>query len=380
VWFSWRPDVPVAAFGVAAVAGAYQALSLYASVRHWMSPDPPEPPVLPPVSILKPVRGVDPGFREAIQSHAEQDYPEFEILFGVRSLDDPAVPEIRKLMAAFPRVPIRLIECNTVMPNAKAGTLADLTLAARHEVLLVNDSDILVPARYLRRVVSTLAQPEIGLVTCIYAAAARSLPGWWEALGICTDFAPSILVARVLGVREFGMGSTLCFRREDLERIGGFNAIGDYLADDFQLAKRISQAGRRSVVARIPVVTHVNDDTWRGVWSHQVRWARTIRVSKGGGYLGLPVTHAGLWALLLALAGHWSLGAVLYAIRILAGVAPAVLVLGQRNMVAAAPLIPLWDLWAFAVWVTGVAGSTVVWRGKRIRLLRDGRLGEDCGS
>jgi ceramide glucosyltransferase len=203
------------------------------------------------------------------------------------------------------------------------------------------------------------------------------VPGWWEAFGVCTDFAPSVLVARVVGVREFGMGSTLCFRRAELEKIGGFAAVGNYLADDYQLARRITRSGLRTEVARIPVVTHVNDDTWRGVWRHQVRWARTIRVSRGGGYLGLPVTHAGLWALLLALAGYWALAALLYSIRILAGIATAVLVLGRRNFLGAAPLIPFWDLWAFAVWVAGVFGRTVVWRGSYIRLLPDGRLSDN---
>lgn len=366
--------MPLASYAAAAVCGAYQALSLYAAARHWLSRDPPAPPDLPPVSLLKPVRGIDPEFRQSIRSHAAQEYPEFEILFGVRSWDDPAVPEVRKLMEEFPRIPIRLVECRTVMKNGKAGTLADLAREARHPVLLVTDSDILVPPGYLRRVVSALARPGTGLVTCLYSAVAGSLPGWWEALGICTDFAPSVLVARVVGVREFGMGSTLCFRRDDLEKIGGFAAIGDYLADDYQLAKRITQNGLRAVVARVTVLTHVNDAAWSGVWSHQVRWARTIRVSKGRGYLGLPVTHAGLWALLLAFAGHWPLAAAVCALRILAGLATAVLVLGERRMLAAAPLIPLWDLWAFAVWAAGLAGGSVIWRGQRIRLLPDGRL------
>jgi ceramide glucosyltransferase len=188
-----------------------------------------------------------------------------------------------------------------------------------------------------------------------------------------------VLVARVVGVREFGMGSTLCFRRDDLEKIGGFAAIGDYLADDYQLAKRITQTGLRAVVAGVTVLTHVNDAAWSGVWSHQVRWARTIRVSKGRGYLGLPVTHAGLGALLLAFAGHWPLAAAVCALRILAGLATAVLVLGERRMLAAAPLIPLWDLWAFAVWAAGLAGGSVMWRGQRIRLLPDGRLSGSRG-
>jgi len=359
---------------IGAVASAYQLLSLAAAIRHLLSREPAEPTSLPAVSILKPIHGLDPAFLDAIRSHAVQDYPEFEVLFGVRALDDPAVPEIRRLIEEFPALRIRLIECPTSTPNAKAGVLMDLAAEARHPVLLVNDSDIRVPQGYLRRVVAALDEPGVGLVTCIYTARADSLPGKWEALGISTDFAPSILVARLIGVREFGMGSTLCFRVAQLREIGGFAAIADYLADDYQLAKRITQSGYRAVVSKVPVTTHVGDDTWVGVWRHQVRWARTIRVSKGGGYVGLPVTHAGLWALLAAAAGQWWLAGVLCLARIASGLATGVLVLKNRAMLLWAPLIPLWDLWAFAVWAAGLAGDTVLWRGRKIKLMSSGRI------
>jgi ceramide glucosyltransferase len=260
------------------------------------------------------------------------------------------------------------------MPNAKVGVLMDLEAQASHPVLLVNDSDIRVPQRYLLHVAAELEEKGVGLVTCLYRANAGTLPGWWEALGISTDFAASVLVARTVGVREFGMGSTLCFRRLHLQQIGGFAAIADYLADDYQLARRITFLGYRCVVSGVPVVTHIGDDTWQGVWRHQVRWARTIRVSKGGGYLGLPVTHAGLWALALGGFGFWGLAGVLVLLRILSGLAAAVLVLGNRRLLLAAPLIPVWDLWAFAVWLAGIGGRAVVWRGQKIRLTPDGRI------
>jgi ceramide glucosyltransferase len=370
----WRPDVSIVALLIAGIAGAYQVLAIAAAVRHLLTRKPSQPKHLPPISILKPIRGLDPSFREAIRSHAAQDYPQFEILFGVLSLDDPAVPEIRRLIADFPAVAIRLLECTTSTPNAKVGVMMELAAAARHPVLLVNDSDIRVPQGYLRGVWADLNVPGTGLVTCLYTAEATSLPGHWEALGISTDFAPSILVARVVGVREFGMGSTLCFRREHLEQIGSFAVIADYLADDYQLAKRITELGLTTTVSQIPVTTHVGDDTWAGVWRHQVRWARTIRVSKGGGYLGLPVTHAGLWALLLAAMGAWWPAAILWALRILAGLATGVLVLGNWRLLGWTPIIPLWDPWAFAVWLAGLSGDTVTWRGRRIRLTPDGRI------
>lgn len=359
---------------MAAVAAAYQLLSVAAALLHLATSEPAPRQPLPAISILKPIHGLDPAFREAIRSYAAQDYPEFEILFGVKTLDDPAASEIRRLTADFPALPIRLLECGTRTPNAKVGVLMDLAREARHPVLLVSDSDIHAPQGYLRRVAAALGEPGVGLVTCLYTARAGSLPGRWEALGISADFAPSILVARLVGVREFGMGSTLCFRAAHLREIGGFSAIADYLADDYQLAKRITARGYRAVVSKVPVTTHVGDDTWGGVWRHQVRWARTIRVSKGGGYLGLPVTHAGLWALLAALAGQWWLAGALCLARIAAGLATSVFVLQNRAMWAWAPLMPLWDLWAFAVWAAGLAGDTVLWRGRRIKLMSDGRI------
>lgn len=198
-----------------AVAAIYQLLSFTAALRHLGSSEVAPLAECPPLSILKPIHGLDAGFREAIRSHALNDYPAFEILFGVKTLLDPAVAEIKALIADFPSLPIRLIECATRWPNAKVGVLHDLAAQARHDTLLVNDSDIQVPQGYLRRVVAQLSDPECGMVTCLYGAWSETLPGQWESLGISTDFAPSILVARLLGVREFGMGSTLCFRRAE---------------------------------------------------------------------------------------------------------------------------------------------------------------------
>ena len=235
-------------------------------------------------------------------------------------------------------------------------------------MVIVNDSDISVERDYLRRVTQPLSDPAVGLVTCLYRAEANSFAGKWEALGIATDFIPSTLVAPLVGIREFGLGSTLCFRRSDLERIGGFEAIADYIADDYQLAKRITSLGMRAHLSDVVVSTHLSDPDWGSVWRHQVRWARTIRVSRGDGYIGLPITHAGLWALLAASAGIGWLALLLVLARIASGLLGGVGVLGQKRFLYLFPLFPLWDLWAFAVWIAGWSGRTIVWRGKRYRL------------
>ncbi|MGC4056354.1 MAG: glycosyltransferase [Paludibaculum sp.] len=361
-----------------AVAVAYQVTALLACLIHWgvarlRYRKPPSGPK-PPISILKPVRGLDAGFAAAIRSHAEQDYPEYEILFGVRDLDDPAVPAIRALIETYPDRPIQLIHCTADAPNAKVAILLELEKHAKHAILLVNDADITVPRDYLARVAAPLEAKETGVVTCLYRATAASVAGHWEALGIATDFIPSTLVAPLVGVKEFGLGSTLCFRTEDLKAIGGFEALKEYIADDYQLAKRITQLGRESFLSEVTVGTTLSDPGWLAVWRHQLRWARTIRVSRGGGYLGLPVTHAGLWALLSIVSGHYSMAVVLLVARLSMGLTGGFLVLRHWPAVFAAPLIPVWDLWAFLVWLAALTGRTIHWRDRTTELLPDGRM------
>lgn len=359
----------------AAVALGYQITAILATLRHRRRRDPEARGRPPAVSILKPVRGLDPAFREAIRSHAQQDYPQFEILFGVADLKDAAVEEIRGLAREFPQVAIRLIECKTAAPNGKVGVLADLAAAARFDVLLVNDSDIHVPAGYLHRVTAPLEDPGVGLVTCLYRASAGALPGIWEALGIATDFAPSTLVAPFVGVNEFGLGSTLVFRKADLERIGGFAAIAEYIADDYQLAKRITGLGLRVHLSQVVVETALQGDTWSGVWSHQLRWHRTIRVSRGA-YFGLPVTHASLWAVVAAGTGEFAWAGALLAARMTMALAAGWGVLRSPLAVKYAALIPFRDLWGTAVWAAGAFGDTVRWRDRAMRLSPDGRIVE----
>ena len=212
---------------------------------------------LPPLSILKPIHGRDPRFYEAILSHAAQDYPEFEILFGMNTPDDPALQDIERLRREFPGLRIEIAIVPTTAPNAKVGVLEELARRARHAVFLVNDSDIVVEPGYLRAVTAPLANPGVGMVTCLYRAGAESWASRFEALGIATEFAPSVLVARLLGVAEFALGSTMVFRAEALRRIGGFAAIANYLADDYQLGRHIAQLGYRIEFAPVVVETHL---------------------------------------------------------------------------------------------------------------------------
>ncbi len=360
-------------FALAAAAGAYQILAVLAIARHLRKRD-PEPVEFPPVSILKPVHGLDPHFYEGIRSHAVLDYPDYELLFGVSDPSDPAIPEIDRLASEFPRIRVRLIVAARRGPNQKVTVLADLAAAARRPVLVVNDSDIRVEPDYLRRIVAPLADPAVGVVTCLYRGSGAGLPGRFESVAIATDFIPSVLVAPLAGVSEFALGATLALRAKDLAAIGGFDAIAPYIADDYQLGRRVRRLGRGMRMSRAVVETSIGETTWAGVWRHQLRWARTIRVSRGGGYLGLPLTNATFWALLLALAGAWPAAVSLFGLRMAVALLSARAVLGDRRAAADSWLVPFRDLAGLAVWVAGLFGETVEWRGARMRLSPDGRI------
>ncbi len=328
----------------------------------------------PPVSILKPVHGKDPHFYEAIRSHALQHYKQYEILFGFADASDPAVAEIERLKREFPRLPIEAVLVSSDAPNAKVGILAELARRARYEVLLVNDSDIAVEPGYLEEVTAPLSDSAIGLVTCLYRARADSAAAGCEALGISTEFAPSVMVARLLGQAEFALGSTMVFRVETLRQIGGFEAIGKYLADDYQLGKHIRALGLRIEFAPVVVETRLGGGSWAQVWRHQLRWSRTIRVSRFWGYCGFGVTQATVWALVALAGGQWWAGAAALALRLAAGVMTGAGILGDPRVASRFWLIPVRDLFGFAVWVCGLFGRQVEWRDHQLQLRADGSI------
>lgn len=357
-------------------ATAYYLLALVAAVRWRGTRRQASLPRVAPrgVSIVKPVHGRDPRFYEAIVSHARQDYPQFEILFGVSDAQDAALEDIRRLQREYPAVPIAVHMVATAAPNAKVGVLAELARHARHSLLLVNDSDIRVEPDYLRMVAAPLEDASIGLVTCLYRAHAESWAARAEALGIATEFAPSVLVARLLGVAEFALGSTMVFRAEDLRAMGGFEAIECYLADDYQLGRHICQLGRRIEFSPVVVETDLGGGGWRHTWLHQLRWSRTIRVSRSSGYYGYVVTHATLWALVAFAAGQWPAGVAALGVRMLAGVVVGAGILRDRRVLTDFWMMPLRDLFGFVVWLGGLFGDEVNWRGQRLKLRADGRI------
>ncbi len=338
---------------------------------------------LPPVSILKPLKGVDPEIWESFCSHCEQEYlqSQIQMIFGVSDPADPAIEVVRRLQVKYPKLAIELLVCDRILgTNIKVSNLVQMLPAARHETLLVNDSDIRVPADYLRRVTAPLADASVGLVTCLYrGVAGPTLGSRLEALGISTDFVPGVLSARFLGKGlHFGLGSTLAFRRRDLEAIGGFETLLDYLADDYELGRRIASTGKRVELSTATVTTFLPAYTLRQFFRHQLRWSRTIRDARRWGYAGLLFTFGPPWALLMLLAARgaawaWGLFVVTFALRLACAFVSAEAVLLDRQVLRNILLLPLRDLIAPLVWAAGFVGNRIHWRGD-VFDLKDGRL------
>jgi ceramide glucosyltransferase len=336
---------------------------------------------LPPVSILKPLKGVDPEIWESFCSHCEQDYPQFQVVFGVSEDNDPAVEFVRKLQLKYPKVPIELIVCERSLgTNVKVSNLVQMLPSARHEILLVNDSDIRVPSDYLRKVVAPLADSSVGLVTCLYRGiAAPTLGSRLEALGISTDFIPGVLSARFLeNGLHFGLGSTLAFRRHDLQAIGGFETLLDYLADDYELGHRIAATGKRVELSVATVSTFLPAYSLPQFLRHQLRWSRTIRDARRWGYAGLLFTFGLPWALLTLVASWgatlaWVLLTATVVMRFGVGLATAVGVLDDRQISSNIIWLPLRDLIAPFLWAASFTGNRIDWRGD-VFSLKDGRL------
>jgi ceramide glucosyltransferase len=350
------------------------------------------PAFAPDVTILKSLKGLDPGMLDAFRCHCLQSYAgEYELLFGVPSLEDPAVEAVRKLISEFPERAIRLIECPARLgTNGKVSTLAQLAIQARYDYLLVNDSDITVGLRYLERVMACFGPPQptahgktakpVGLVTALYRGRAHeTLASQFEALGIATDFMAGVLLSRLIeGGLSYGLGSTLAVSREALDRIGGFLTLVDHLADDYELGARVARAGYGVALSAEVVETSIPAYDWRGFADHQLRWARTVRDASPWGYMGLVFTHGLCWALLNVLASGlsplsvWLLGMSFF-LRLTLAMMVGAQVLGDHQVLPSLWLLPLRDVVAMGVWLAGLAGHTIVWRGERFEL-KDGKL------
>ncbi len=362
----------------------YCVLCIWPAVRFASQRNRSTPPAtdLPPVSILKPLKGTDPEMYPSLRSHCVQNYRGHTRFFLASATW--MIPQFRWSRNSSRNFLIARSGCCTATKNlganGKVSTLAQMTAVAAHDFLLVNDSDIRVEPDYLRQVMTELQAPETGLVTCLYRGVpAGTLGSALESLGISTDFMAGVLAARQIeGGLRFGLGSTLALRRRDLEAIGGFEAIADYLADDYELGHRISERNLKVILSASVVETYLPAYNLAGFLSHQLRWARTIRASRPSGYAGLLFTFTLPWAVLTLILARgaiwaWVMFAVALAARVTMAFITASQVLRDRQFWRWSWLLPVRDFLAVPIWIGGLVGRKIIWRGERFHL-KNGKL------
>jgi ceramide glucosyltransferase len=334
---------------------------------------------IPPVSVLKPVRGVDWQAYQNFASFCRQDYPTYELLFAVADPQDPVIPLIERLQREFPQRSIRLIVAEAFGANRKASLLHHLVNEARYEILVVNDSDMRVTPDYLRRVVAPLSDDRIGLVTCPYRGElALTFTARLEALHMGAVFLPSVIVARKFLNMRFAMGATMALRRSDLNRLGGFVTVADYLADDYQLGARVAALGLVVHLSDYVIACVLGATTFREEWDREVRLARCNRVCRPVEYPGMLLTFSTpLAAVLLVVSSFAPLGVQMLAISLLLRWAVAWFVsgcTGDQEVRRWLVWLPVRDMLSALVWCVGGLGRRVIWRGEEFVLQADGRM------
>lgn len=361
---------------------AYQVLALICLARFFQLPRPRQAAgEFPGITVFKPVRGLDPKTRECLESFLSQDYDPYQVLFGVADPTDPVLPLLEELRRAAPPGQMEVRICPENMgPNPKVSILRQLEPQARYDLLVVADGDVKVGPDFLRRVAAALQEPQVGLVSCPYRGGPPdSLGSRLEALTISADFIPSVVVANYVEGISFALGAAMAFTRPALAQAGGFAALADYLADDYQLGWRIHQAGFK--VRLLPHVVQTLDPgmSMGEFWAHQKRWTRTYRVCRPRGYLAFGLTHALVFSLalwLLSGLAAWGLGLVAATLALRFAVAwfsESVCLKGNLPLTSFL-LLPLKDLAYFGLWLSSFGGNEVVWQGRRFRLTREGRL------
>jgi ceramide glucosyltransferase len=338
----------------------------------------------PPVSILKPLKGIDPDFKDNISTFCRQDYRDYEVLAGFSEPGDSAIQKVRDMVPFIDsRIQVVVTE-NNFGPNRKVSNLQGLVDASRYSLLAISDSDMRVDASYLGTIAGEYQSgKKTGLVTCLYKISnPRTMGAAFESLVIALDFIPSVLVARRLEGITFGLGASMLLSKEGLQDIGGLPAIAGYLADDYQIGRRLWRKGYKIILSRVVIENVVGPMSIADHLSHQVRWARTYRASRPKGFAGYGITHIFPFALLLLILQGPTvlalsvLGAVL-ALRLCLAVVIYKKVIRFKNWLTWLPLLPIKDLLSFGIWAWSFAGNRVIWRGRTFKLMKDGRIAEE---
>lgn len=348
-------------------------------------------PDLPPVTVLKPLCGIEPALEENLTSFFEQDCLRYEIIFGARDDRDPAIEVARRISERYPHIPVKFVfSGEPEWPNAKIWSLHKMARVMSHDYMVLSDSDVRVRPEYLREVVRPLLDPKVGLVTCVYrGVTAGSIWSRMEALGLSVEMTAGVVVANMLEGMTFALGPTMATRRDVVEAIGGFRALSDFYADDYVFGNEVFKSGRTVVLS-----THVIDNvlfyqSFKSSISHQVRWMRSTRFSRPSGHASTVLSFAmpfGLLGLIAGLlSGHWLIGTAMFGIafvnRAVMSVAAGWGVVRDKYALRDAWLYPLRDLMGFCWWCASYFSNDMVWRrGERYRFETGGRMVRVGGS
>jgi len=360
---------------------AYYVVAIAAAIRFFRRERAKTlPEFRPPVSILKPVHGVDFATYDNFASFCRQNYPDYEILFCVNELSDSAVPVIQKVAADFPQRRIRILsDAPQFGTNRKVNNLALLAKEAQHEILVQSDGDVRVGPDYLKEVVAPFKDPGVGVVSCLYRGIAEpNLGAELEAVGAASDFFAGALVADWKEGVTFALGASVATTKSWLAKIGGYESLANLLADDYEIGNRVHRAGGKVLLSREIVWTMYPAQNFRGFWEHQVRWARTVRAVRPASFLGLLVTHGLPWAIAAALVAPSAWFTVAYplgylVLRILMAWVVGVWGVGDEVLRRRLWLVPLRDAIHFCVWLAGFTSNRVTWGGVEYEI-RGGKM------
>lgn len=354
-------------------------LLVVAATRRFLSAILPAPGNKPPVSVLKPLCGHDDGLEENLRSFFVQDYPEYEVLFGVHRLDDPAVAVVERIITEYKgRINARLVVTGeSPIPNAKAFSLNRMVREARYHVLVMSDSDVRVTPTLLSHLAQEFQDERIGLISCPYRAVpGESLWSRLEAIGMNTELLGGVLVARMIEGMRFALGCTVAVRRNVLENMGGFGYLQEFLAEDFVIGQRAAELGHGVLFSSYIIEHRIGSQGMLRNLGHRMRWARSTRRSRPAGYWGQIFTYPLPLSLLLwaSYAGAWPFVLLTLVLRGFAALSTARYVVHDPVTQKQWWLLPVQDVIGFFIWISGFVGDKIVWRDRKCTVLPDGRL------
>ncbi|NJR15466.1 MAG: glycosyltransferase [Calothrix sp. CSU_2_0] len=367
----------------------FYCYGMYAGLAFSKHSYPFDPNYNPPVTILKPICGSDGNLYANLATFCRQDYPNFQIIFSVRDSEDTGISIINQIIHDFPELDLQLVICDRIIgTNLKVSNLANAAVFAKHPIFVLADSDIRVSSDYLKQVIQPFQNENVGVVTCLYRSLAQNWVTIIEALRQTTEFSAGVLVSNQLeGSIKFGFGQTIVIRKQTLTAIGGFEAIADYLADDFQLGYLPAQAGYEVVLSQYVVEHELSATSLTDAIKQQIRWACCIRVSRTWGYLGLIFTYGIATSLLLLVFNIYQYGyqsntsylslivlVITWVARLIMGWVVGVTSLKDSLVKKYLWLIPFCDLFSFFIWCYCFIDNTIEWRGRRLKLAKDGKM------